>query len=324
MRRTILGLAVTFALVSCSGGDSAGPGGGLPPPPPPPPPAPPPPPPTFSVSGVVVDSLTTEGVEGADVRIAGLTTTSDFLGSYQVNSVPEGTHRLEVVSSAHRPFSADLDVRANTTRNVRLWRLAPYLSLLLVDARTTTTWIDLDGDFPQQSFLKFSGPGFVVLAGSTSNQSVDATTRRYFFPTTDGASQIETSLKDLAGHSGIFTCLPAWTCVEEPSSSNPPPPPPPPPSGDVVVEIENIAFVAPDGSDVVTIQLGSTVTWVNRDQGIVHTVTSTDVPVGGDSFDSGLLVTDATFVFEPNVKGTWIYRCEVHPGDMFDAKIIVQ
>ena len=92
---------------------------------------------------------------------------------------------------------------------------------------------------------------------------------------------------------------------------------------DVVVEMENIAFNAPGGGDDVTIQLGQTVGWVNRDN-VQHTATSSQVPGGGNAFDSGLLSNAGTFIFEPNVRGTWVYFCEVHPNDMVGATIVVE
>ena len=95
------------------------------------------------------------------------------------------------------------------------------------------------------------------------------------------------------------------------------------PDADVVVEMENIAFNAPDGGDDVTIQLGQTVGWVNRDN-VQHTATSSQVPGGGNEFDSDLLSNGETFVFTPNVRGTWTYFCEVHPSQMTGATIIVQ
>ncbi len=94
------------------------------------------------------------------------------------------------------------------------------------------------------------------------------------------------------------------------------------PNADVVVEMENIAFNAPGGGDGVEIQLGQTVGWVNRDN-VQHTATSTSLPQGGNSFDSGLLSNGGTFVFEPNVRGTWVYHREVHPAEMRDATIVV-
>lgn len=94
------------------------------------------------------------------------------------------------------------------------------------------------------------------------------------------------------------------------------------PNADVVIEMENIAFNAPGGGDRVEIQLGQTVGWVNRDN-VQHTATSTALPQGGNAFNSGLLSNGGTFVFEPNVRGTWVYRCEVHPTEMRDATIVM-
>jgi plastocyanin len=88
--------------------------------------------------------------------------------------------------------------------------------------------------------------------------------------------------------------------------------------------MQNIAFVAPDGSDDVTITLGQGVEWVNLDQGIQHTATSDSEPDGGDEFDSDLLNNGETFVFIPNVRGTWTYFCEVHPSQMTGATIVVE
>jgi plastocyanin len=95
------------------------------------------------------------------------------------------------------------------------------------------------------------------------------------------------------------------------------------PNADVVVEMENIAFNAPGGGDDVTIQLGQTVGWVNRDN-VQHTATSSQEPDGGNEFDSDLLSNGETFIFEPNVTGTWVYFCEVHPNQMVGATIVVQ
>ena len=112
-------------------------------------------------------------------------------------------------------------------------------------------------------------------------------------------------------------------CSGEASGPSPPPPPPPPDvSADVVIEMENIAFVAPDGSDDVTIQLGQTVGWINRDN-VPHDPTSDQVPAGGNAFNSPLLSNGESFVFEPNVMGTWVYHCAVHPNDMAGATITV-
>ncbi|MFO7588186.1 MAG: Ig-like domain-containing protein [Gemmatimonadota bacterium] len=88
----------------------------------------------------------------------------------------------------------------------------------------------------------------------------------------------------------------------------------------LLIRMENTAFVAPDGSDDATVPVGTTVEWVNLD-GIQHTATTTDVPAGGASFDSGLLASGGRFQFTPAVAGTWTYLCEVHPGIMAGATL---
>jgi plastocyanin len=95
------------------------------------------------------------------------------------------------------------------------------------------------------------------------------------------------------------------------------------PAVSVTVNMQNIAFIAPGGTDDVTILLGDTVRWVNLDD-VQHTVTSDRVPEGGRSFDSGLLNKNETFIFVPKVRGLWIYHCEVHPTSMRDARITVE
>lgn len=87
-----------------------------------------------------------------------------------------------------------------------------------------------------------------------------------------------------------------------------------------LVKMQGIAFVSPQGGDALTVPVGTTVEWVNLD-GVSHTVTSTDVPAGGPSFDSGLMSRDDRFRFTPESEGTWTYFCEVHPGIMVGATL---
>lgn len=91
----------------------------------------------------------------------------------------------------------------------------------------------------------------------------------------------------------------------------------------LVIEMRNIAFRVPGGGDAVTVPVGTTVEWVNRD-GVSHTATSSSEPGGGSAFDSGLLSQGARFQFVPSVTGTWTYLCEVHPGQMSGATITAQ
>ncbi len=110
----------------------------------------------------------------------------------------------------------------------------------------------------------------------------------------------------------------------EPTQTNTPPPAAS--SGTIVVDMVNIAFVAPGGGDDVTISLGDTIVWTNSETtAIQHTATSTSVPAGGNSFDTGLLGPGQTSQpFVPNVRGSWTYFCEVHPTIMVAATITIQ
>lgn len=91
----------------------------------------------------------------------------------------------------------------------------------------------------------------------------------------------------------------------------------------VTVRMDNIAFNAPGGGQDVTIMLGDTVKWVN-DESVQHTATSSSMPSGGSSFDSGLMNQGEMFSFVPNRRGDWVYFCEVHPVQMRDAVITVE
>ncbi len=114
-----------------------------------------------------------------------------------------------------------------------------------------------------------------------------------------------------------------------PGNPPPPPPPPPPPVGgaDVTVQIVDNAFVDPLGrrnaNASVTVGVGQIVGW--RNNGVVqHTVTSTSVPAGGAAFDSGDLNPGGTFLVTFNAVGTYVYRCDNHPNEMLNARVIVQ
>lgn len=75
-------------------------------------------------------------------------------------------------------------------------------------------------------------------------------------------------------------------------------------------------FMGPDGAEDTTVPVGTTVEWVNW---IAEaTVTSTTVPPGGASFDSGTLSAEDRFRFVPRVAGTWEYTDEVtgEPGTL--------
>ena len=83
---------------------------------------------------------------------------------------------------------------------------------------------------------------------------------------------------------------------------------------EVQVMIDNFTFSPPE----LTVKVGDTVTWTNRDD-IPHTVVSTDDP---KTFKSKVLDTDEKFSFSFSKAGTYPYFCSIHPK--MTGKVIVQ
>ena len=80
------------------------------------------------------------------------------------------------------------------------------------------------------------------------------------------------------------------------------------------VKIDNFSF----GPGTLTVPVGTTVTWTNRDD-IPHTVVSTD---DTKTFKSKVLDTDEKFSFSFTKAGTYPYFCSIHPK--MTGKVIVQ
>jgi len=80
------------------------------------------------------------------------------------------------------------------------------------------------------------------------------------------------------------------------------------------VKIDNFGF----GPVTLTVPVGTTVTWTNRDD-IPHTIVSTDDP---KAFKSKVLDTDEKFSFTFSKAGTYPYFCSIHPK--MTGKVIVQ
>jgi plastocyanin len=78
------------------------------------------------------------------------------------------------------------------------------------------------------------------------------------------------------------------------------------------VKIDNFSF----GPASLTVPVGTTVIWTNRDD-IPHTVRSTD-----DAFKSKALDTDDQFSFAFTKPGTYSYFCSIHPK--MTGQIVVQ
>jgi plastocyanin len=71
------------------------------------------------------------------------------------------------------------------------------------------------------------------------------------------------------------------------------------------INIDNFSF----GPDIMTIAVGTTVTWVNHDDE-PHTVVSGDNP---RLFKSSALDSDDKFTFKFEKPGTYKYFCSIHP-----------
>ncbi len=80
------------------------------------------------------------------------------------------------------------------------------------------------------------------------------------------------------------------------------------------VKIDNFSF----GPVTLTVPVGTTVTWINRDD-IPHTVVSTD---DSKTFKSKVLDTDEKFSSTFSKAGTYPYFCSIHPK--MTGKVIVQ
>jgi plastocyanin len=83
-------------------------------------------------------------------------------------------------------------------------------------------------------------------------------------------------------------------------------------SANAEVKIDNFSF----GPQPVTVPVGATVTWTNRDD-IPHTVVSTD-----GLFNSKVRDTDEKFSYTFAKAGTYPYYCSVHPK--MTGKVVVQ
>ena len=85
-----------------------------------------------------------------------------------------------------------------------------------------------------------------------------------------------------------------------------------PSAANVDVKIDNFSF----GPQTLTVPVGTTVVWTNRDD-IPHTVVSTD-----GVFKSKVQDTDETFSDTFTKPGTYSYFCSVHPK--MTGKVVVQ
>jgi plastocyanin len=86
----------------------------------------------------------------------------------------------------------------------------------------------------------------------------------------------------------------------------------PPAAANAEVKIDNFSF----GPQTLTVPVGATVTWTNRDD-IPHTSVSTD-----GVFKSKVMDTDEKFSYTFTKAGTYPYFCSIHPKMI--GKVVVQ
>jgi plastocyanin len=84
------------------------------------------------------------------------------------------------------------------------------------------------------------------------------------------------------------------------------------PASTAEVKIDNFSF----GPAAIAVSVGTTVTWINRDD-IPHTVVSTE-----KVFKSKVLDTDEKFSYTFTKPGEYPYFCSIHPK--MTGKIVVQ
>src|SRR5271170_1176957 len=84
------------------------------------------------------------------------------------------------------------------------------------------------------------------------------------------------------------------------------------PASTAEVTIDNFSF----GPVAITVSVGTTVTWINRDD-IPHTVVSTE-----KVFKSKVLDTDEKFSYTFTKPGEYPYFCSIHPK--MTGKVVVQ
>ena len=97
----------------------------------------------------------------------------------------------------------------------------------------------------------------------------------------------------------LFAGSPSVTASDQPSAAN------------AEVKIDNFSF----GPRELTVAVGTTVTWTNRDD-IPHTVVSPD-----GVFKSKVRDTDEKFSYTFTKAGTYPYYCSVHPK--MTGKVVV-
>jgi hypothetical protein len=201
---------VAFAVLACSGG--TGPGV------------------AHSIQGIVQDSLAGKRAPAVVVQLGSFTATTDFLGAYQISSVPAGNYTLSVNTSGFEPFSKAVALTASTTQNVPLRRLAPFLKSFLGSPSSrnlTAVFLDLQGASTiavSSSSVTFNGVNpstgiaFTTFGGlgPASTSIVDALSVQITLNTGQlGIQRATWNVRDVGGNSRPVACIVGGSCVEQ-------------------------------------------------------------------------------------------------------------
>ena len=138
--------------------------------------------------------------------------------------------------------------------------------------------------------------GVLVLAGCSSGSDTATEPPSMTFGTDVSVTPGMAGMSSVPG-------MPAMT-APMPGMGTPADTPPPAPAGPGAIEITNFAF-APA---TLTVPVGATVTWTNRDEE-PHTVVSSD----GSTFHSPGMGTGGTYTFTFTNPGSFDYVCSIHP-----------
>lgn len=157
-------------------------------------------------------------------------------------------------------------------------------------------------------------PGSLRLGGKNTEWEVPVNNRLYVRSNIPRLLIIGLALIMIAFISGI-SCQGSSPAPEPTPAPMPTPALEPTPSSmpaTIELEIANFAF----SQATITVPIGTTVTWYNKDSA-PHTVTTRE-PL----FDSSRLSLDENFSYTFNQSGTFEYYCTIHP--YMSGKIIVE
>ncbi len=161
-------------------------------------------------------------VGGATVSIGSQQSTTDFLGAYTIQ-VEAGEHSVSVSASGYETHSSTVTVAGNTTLNLPVTRLAPWVQQFGATEsggiwEATIIALDPQGDLDTSEQLCagfWDGGTQNVGCNTTGVTQLSATTWRFRVSSSVPQALLEVrfTLNDLAGHSTDFACTPVGICI---------------------------------------------------------------------------------------------------------------